>query len=137
MSTTLHLMVQFNRGADVPIDERKWDFKNEVSTSVIPFLHLLGLNPETEAGTVGKLIDSAGNHKFLRQVSIRILHDYMDKLLAGSTARILFVPESRFVENGKVDVIKMRFVQILSQAIAYLSETDDDGFVYHVRVQWS
>lgn len=128
MSTTLHLMVQFNRGADVPIDERKWDFKNEVSTSVIPFLHLLGVNPETEAGTVGKLIDSDGNHNLLRQVSIRILHDYMD---------ILFVPESRFVEDGKVDVIKMRFVQLLSQAIAYLSETDGDNFVHHVRVQWS
>lgn len=74
MGTNLNLMFQANCG---PADPKNWDFDTEILVSVIPFLQHLGVNPETDAGTVGRLIDSDANDVRGREAAIHRLTGYL------------------------------------------------------------
>ncbi len=132
MSTNLNLMVQANNGG--PADPKNWEFDTEILVSVIPFLQHLGVNPETDAGTVGRLIDSDANDVRGREAAIHRLTGYL-VMTIGQSGRA-FGSEERFARIG-FDSTKIMFIEILASTLRYLSQTDGETFMYHVRLQWA
>lgn len=131
MGTNLNLMVQANNGTVV---ETNWEFDTEIFVSVIPFLQHLSVNPETDAGTVGRLIDSDANDVRGREAAIHRLTGYL-VMTIGHSGRA-FGREERTARIG-FDSTKIMFIEILANTLRYLSQTDGETFMYHVRLQWA
>lgn len=135
MSTSLYVMHQLvsqNDPTTSKPDERLWTFSEGVHCGVVRWLRAMNINPETEGGTVGNLVDF--NEPWI---------DQMGKINGLLQRTIGLMKEGYDDPRGGDYQVFAVIAQVLAQALVYMAEVEVSeitGLVdrkNYVDIRWS